>query len=113
MNTHVLQARALSKRFGGLQAVKDLDLDLQPGRLLGVIGPNGAGKSTAINLLTGHIRPTSGKVLIDGQDLTGAKPWRVAQASCPFVTWPSRSPMPASAIPKCGAGWWQQWSCLT
>ncbi len=76
----LLSARGLAKRFGGLQAVKDLDLDLYPGRLLGVIGPNGAGKSTAINLLTGHIRPTAGKVLIDGHDLTGAKPWRVAHA---------------------------------
>ncbi|TMM43811.1 MAG: ABC transporter ATP-binding protein [Actinobacteria bacterium] len=78
--TAVMQARGLSKRFGGLQAVKALDLDLYAGRLLGVIGPNGAGKSTAINLLTGHIRPTSGRVVVDGADLTGAKPWRVAHA---------------------------------
>jgi len=75
-----MQARGLSKRYGGLQAVNALDLDLYPGRLLGVIGPNGAGKSTAINLLTGHTRPTSGRVLVDGTDLTGAKPWRVAHA---------------------------------
>jgi branched-chain amino acid transport system ATP-binding protein len=78
--TPLLEARGLYKRFGGLQAVKALDLDLYPGRLLGVIGPNGAGKSTAINLLTGHVRPTSGKVRVDGRDLTGARPWRVAQA---------------------------------
>ena len=78
--TAVMQARGLSKRFGGLQAVKALDLDLYAGRLLGVIGPNGAGKSTAINLLTGHIRPTSGRVVVNGADLTGAKPWRVAHA---------------------------------
>jgi ABC-type branched-subunit amino acid transport system ATPase component len=42
--------------------------------------PNGAGKSTAINLLTGHIRPTTGRVLVDGQDLTAARPWRLAHA---------------------------------
>jgi len=76
----LLQARGLCRRFGGLLAVNQLDVDLYPGRLLGVIGPNGAGKSTAINLLTGHIKPTSGKVLIDGEDVTGAKPWRVAHA---------------------------------
>jgi len=76
----VLQARGLSKRFGGLLAVHGLDLDLYPGRLLGVIGPNGAGKSTAINLLTGHIRPTTGRVLVDGRDLTAARPWRLAHA---------------------------------
>jgi branched-chain amino acid transport system ATP-binding protein len=76
----LLSARGLSRRFGGLLAVNGLDLDLYPGRLLGMIGPNGAGKSTAINLLTGHVRPTSGRVLIDGHDLTGARPWRVAHA---------------------------------
>jgi branched-chain amino acid transport system ATP-binding protein len=76
----ILQARALSKRFGGLLAVSGLDLDLYSGRLLGVIGPNGAGKSTAINLLTGHIRPTTGRVLVDGRDLTAARPWRLAHA---------------------------------
>jgi branched-chain amino acid transport system ATP-binding protein len=75
-----LQARGLSKRFGGLLAVSGVDLDLTAGRLLGVIGPNGAGKSTMINLLTGHVRPTTGRVLVDGQDLTAARPWRLARA---------------------------------
>jgi branched-chain amino acid transport system ATP-binding protein len=80
LGTPLLRARGLSKRFGGLLAVKGLDLDLRPQRLLGVIGPNGAGKSTAINLLTGHLRPTTGTVLVDGHDLTAVKPWRVARA---------------------------------
>jgi branched-chain amino acid transport system ATP-binding protein len=80
MTDALLSARGLGKRFGGLQAVRGLDLDLVPGRLLGVIGPNGAGKSTAINLVTGHIRPTTGTVVVDGADLTGAKPWRLARA---------------------------------
>ncbi len=75
-----LVATGLSKRFGGLLAVSGVDLELRPGRLLGVIGPNGAGKSTLINLLTGHVRPTTGTVLIDGHDFTGARPWRVAHA---------------------------------
>ncbi len=80
MTEPLLRARGLSKRFGGLLAVSNVDLDLYPGRLLGVIGPNGAGKSTAINLLTGHIKPSAGQVVVDGHDLTGARPWKVARA---------------------------------
>jgi branched-chain amino acid transport system ATP-binding protein len=76
----LLAASKLSRRFGGLLAVSDVDLELRPGRLLGVIGANGAGKSTLINMLTGHIQPTAGRVLVDGQDYTGAKPWKIAHA---------------------------------
>jgi branched-chain amino acid transport system ATP-binding protein len=75
-----LAARNLSRRFGGLTALAGVDLDLRPGRLLGVIGPNGAGKSTLINLLTGHVKPTTGRVWVAGRDLTGARPWRIAHA---------------------------------
>jgi branched-chain amino acid transport system ATP-binding protein len=80
MTSPVLVAHGLSKTFGGLHALRDVDLSLSPGRLLGVIGPNGAGKSTLVNLLTGHLRPTAGTVTIDGRDLTGARPWRIAHA---------------------------------
>ncbi|MFJ9542994.1 ABC transporter ATP-binding protein [Streptomyces sp. NPDC101225] len=76
----VLQTTGLGRRFGGLQAVSDVDLSIPPGRTIGVIGPNGAGKSTLINLITGHLTPSSGRVLINGVDLTGARPWRVAHA---------------------------------
>jgi branched-chain amino acid transport system ATP-binding protein len=75
-----LTARNLSRRFGGLVAVGGVDLDLRPGQILGVIGPNGAGKSTLINLLTGHLKPTTGEVHIAGRDYTGARPWRIAHA---------------------------------
>lgn len=78
--TPVLETRGLGRRFGGLHAVADVSFNVPEGEVLGVIGPNGAGKSTFINLVTGHIRPTSGRVLIDGKDLTGAKPWTVAGA---------------------------------
>ena len=80
MSPPLLEARSLSRRFGGLLAVAGVDLELHPGRLLGLIGPNGAGKSTLINLLTGHTRPTAGRVLVDGRDMTGARPWRIAHA---------------------------------
>jgi branched-chain amino acid transport system ATP-binding protein len=78
--TPVLETRSLGRRFGGLQAVRDVSFSVPPGQTLGVIGPNGAGKSTFINLVTGHIKPTSGQVLIDGKDMTGAKPWAIAKA---------------------------------
>jgi branched-chain amino acid transport system ATP-binding protein len=77
---NVLEAEGLTKRFGGVEAVAGVDLRLQPGRILGVIGPNGAGKSTVVNLLTGHVRPTAGRILVGGRDLTGARPWRIAHA---------------------------------
>jgi branched-chain amino acid transport system ATP-binding protein len=76
----ILQARDLSRRFGGLLAVAGVDLDLRPGEVTGVIGPNGGGKSTLVNLLTGQLKPTTGTVRIGGRDYTGARPWRIAQA---------------------------------
>lgn len=76
----VLETRGLGRRFGGLHAVRDVSFSIPEGQVLGVIGPNGAGKSTFINLVTGHIKPTSGKVLICGEDMTGARPWAVAKA---------------------------------
>jgi branched-chain amino acid transport system ATP-binding protein len=76
----VLETRGLGRRFGGLEAVSDVTFSVPAGQTLGVIGPNGAGKTTFINLVTGHLRPTSGTVLIEGNDMTGAKPWAVAKA---------------------------------
>ena len=76
----VFETRGLGRRFGGLQAVSDVSFSGPAGQVLGVIGPNGAGKSTFINLVTGHTKPTEGRVLIDGKDLTGARPWVIAQA---------------------------------
>ena len=79
-HTPLMAATGLSRRFGGLVAVADVNLELEPGRLLGVIGANGAGKSTLINMLTGHLAPSAGRVTIDGRDYTGAKPWQIAHA---------------------------------
>src|SRR5207342_2757368 len=76
----VLETQGLGRRFGGLQAVSDVSFSVPEGQVLGVIGPNGAGKSTVVNLVTGHLKPTAGRVLIDGQDLTGARPWTIARA---------------------------------
>jgi ABC-type branched-subunit amino acid transport system ATPase component len=66
----VLNAHGLDKRFGGLQAIADVDVTLRAGTVLGVIGPNGAGKSTLVNLLTGMYRPDRGEVLLQGRDIS-------------------------------------------
>jgi branched-chain amino acid transport system ATP-binding protein len=65
-----LQTHGLGVRFGAFQAVNDVHLSLEPGARQALIGPNGAGKTTLINLLTGVIRPTAGRIEMDGQDIT-------------------------------------------
>ena len=69
----LLDVKNLGISFGGLRAVNDFDLKIQKEELYGLIGPNGAGKTTVFNLLTGVYKPDSGKVLLDGKDLTGKK----------------------------------------
>jgi branched-chain amino acid transport system ATP-binding protein len=66
----LLEARALTKRFGGLAAVENVDLTIRRGEILGVIGPNGAGKTTFVNCVTGLDKPTSGTLVFRGQDIT-------------------------------------------
>lgn len=66
-------------RFGGLTAVKGLNLQISPQELVGLIGPNGAGKTTVFNLITGVYRPTEGRILFDGRDITGWKPHAIAR----------------------------------
>jgi len=75
----ILEVQGLSKRFGGLEALSRVDLAVEPGEIIGVIGPNGAGKSTFFNLLSGVMKPSSGRVVFDGHNVTGKKPHRIAQ----------------------------------
>ena len=65
----LLRVRGLSRRFGGLHAVSDLDLDLCAGEILGVIGPNGAGKSTTFSMIAGALDPSAGEISFDGQPM--------------------------------------------
>ena len=67
----VLEARNVSKNFGGLRAVDDVTFGVTGGEILGIVGPNGAGKTTLFDVITGHTRPTSGDVLLDGRSLNG------------------------------------------
>ena len=69
----LLEIRGLTKYFGGLAAVHQLDMYVSEGEIVGLIGPNGAGKTTVFNLMTGVLRPTKGKIMFDGKDITGKK----------------------------------------
>ena len=79
MSTPLLCMEKCTIRFGGLTAVRELDLCINEGDLLGLIGPNGAGKTTIFNMMTGVYRPTSGNILFDGKALTRAKSFRIAK----------------------------------
>jgi branched-chain amino acid transport system ATP-binding protein len=75
--TPLLEVKGLDKRFGGLHAVKAVDLTVQAGEIVGILGPNGAGKTTLFNLLTGFIPADSGTVQLKGKSLRGLKPHKV------------------------------------
>ncbi|HPE89451.1 MAG TPA: ABC transporter ATP-binding protein [Spirochaetia bacterium] len=74
----ILQVRGLTKRFGGLAAVNDVDFDVREGGISGLIGPNGAGKTTIFNLITGVYKVSSGSVSFGGRDITDLEPHRIA-----------------------------------
>lgn len=67
----LLKIEGLSKHFGGLAAVQNLDFEIREGEIIGLIGPNGSGKTTTLNLITGFLTPTSGKITYKGKDVTG------------------------------------------
>jgi branched-chain amino acid transport system ATP-binding protein len=74
-----LEARGVSVNFEGVKALADVDLALAPGEIIGLIGPNGAGKTTFINVLSGFLQPTTGRVWLQARDVTGATPYRLAR----------------------------------
>jgi branched-chain amino acid transport system ATP-binding protein len=77
--TAILELDGVSKRFGGLQAVRELSFAVREGEILGLIGPNGAGKSTLFNLINGVYAPDIGRIVFAGIDITGERPYRVAR----------------------------------
>jgi len=75
----VLEVKGLTRRFGALTAVKELDMTVTKGTIHGLIGPNGSGKSTTMNLISGSLVPTSGDVLFEGASVVGLPPHRLAR----------------------------------
>ena len=76
----VLRTDGVTKRFGGLTAVDDVDVEVHDGEIVGLIGPNGAGKSTLFNCVTGTLSADEGRVYLQGQDVTGWPEYRIARA---------------------------------
>ncbi|GMR10668.1 MAG: ABC transporter ATP-binding protein [Anaerolineae bacterium] len=74
----LLQVDDMTHYFGGLRAVHNYSLQIEPGELRGLIGPNGAGKTTIFNLITGRYTPTEGEIRLDGTSLIGLKPYEIA-----------------------------------
>ena len=74
-----LEIRDVSKSFGGVQAVSGVSLDVQQGDLLSVIGPNGAGKTSLLNMISGFYHPDTGRIVLDGADVTDLAPSRIAE----------------------------------
>ncbi|MDR5710265.1 MAG: ABC transporter ATP-binding protein [Armatimonadota bacterium] len=79
MTEPVLATERLTRRFGSLAAVDEVSLALRPGEVRGIIGPNGAGKSTLLRLMAGEIRPSAGRILYRGQDVTGRPMYELAR----------------------------------
>jgi branched-chain amino acid transport system ATP-binding protein len=75
----VLKLEAVTKRFGGLTAVREVSLEVREGDLLGIIGPNGAGKTTLFHMISGYYRPDEGRILYEGRDVTGLPPHAICR----------------------------------
>lgn len=96
-NEPILEIKGITKHFGGITAVDEVDLDVKPGEPVGIIGPNGSGKSTLVNLITGFVRPDSGQVIFHGKDITRMPAHKIAsrgivrsfQMARPFGTLPA------------------------
>lgn len=74
----LLSVSGLRKKFGGLVAVNDLSFALAEGEIVGLLGPNGSGKTTALNMISGLLRPNAGSIVLDGEEIAGLKPARIA-----------------------------------
>jgi branched-chain amino acid transport system ATP-binding protein len=73
----VIKIEHLSKRFGGIVAVDDCSFEIEKGTITGLIGPNGAGKTTLFNIVAGFLKPTSGRIMLEGRDVTGLSPHKL------------------------------------
>jgi branched-chain amino acid transport system ATP-binding protein len=99
----ILAIRGLTKRYGGVTALDNLDLDVKAGEIMALIGPNGAGKTTAFNMITGVLPPTEGSVVLQGTEVAGKRP-HIAAESAPRA--PSRTCRPSRARPSSATSRW-------
>jgi branched-chain amino acid transport system ATP-binding protein len=79
MNDALLELQDVTRQFGGVHALSNVTFSIHQGEILGLIGPNGAGKTTAINVISGFLRPTEGRIVFQGTDITGFLPHQVAR----------------------------------
>jgi branched-chain amino acid transport system ATP-binding protein len=79
MSTPFFAVDKLTKRFGGLTAVNSVSFSLAREEIVGLIGPNGAGKTTLLRLITKILRPDSGRIVFNGEDITGLRPWDIVE----------------------------------
>lgn len=108
MTAQFLQVQNITKNFGGIQALKEVSLNVQKGEVVGLIGPNGAGKSTLFNIIYG-VKPTVGKVLFKGEDITGQKAFdmchkgiaRTFQLTRPFMGLSAKDNVAAALLFGC------------
>ena len=82
---HILEAKGLSKTYGRRHVVKDLNIYLSTGEIVGLLGPNGAGKTTTFYITVGFIRPDSGKIFLDGKDITGFPMYKRARLGISYL----------------------------
>ncbi|MBV7483831.1 ABC transporter ATP-binding protein [Bordetella sp. BOR01] len=75
----ILSLQSITKRYKGLTAINQVSIDIEPGTVTSIVGPNGAGKSTLFNLISGYVQPSEGRVLFQGQDITGKPTYAIAQ----------------------------------
>jgi ABC-type branched-subunit amino acid transport system ATPase component len=80
MSAYLLEATGITRRFGGVVALRAVDVRQKPGETLGMIGPNGSGKTTFVNVISGHLRSNSGSIKFDGTTLSDRKPFQIANA---------------------------------
>ncbi len=75
----ILKIKGITKDFGGLRTLDNVDIDVHQNEIVGLIGPNGSGKTTLVNVITGFLPPTSGGVIYKGESITGLKPYEIAR----------------------------------
>ena len=113
----MLRVENIHKLFGGIRALNGVSLEIAKGSITGLIGPNGAGKTTLFNVIAGVLSPTSGKVYLDGENITGLKPHQVFykgllrtfQIAHEFSTLTVRENLMMVPVNQAGEGLWQAW----